>query len=53
MTKFIFVFLIDNVCGPGQFHCDNQRCIGNQKVCDTHDDCGDGSDERDCRKYIK
>ena len=47
---YCVVILTDNSCGPGQFHCDNRRCIGSQKVCDTHDDCHDGSDEKDCRK---
>ena len=26
--------------------------MGNQKVCNNKDDCHDGSDERDCRKFL-
>ena len=39
-------------CGPGQFLCDNNRCIGRSKMCNGNDDCSDGSDERQCSKYL-
>lgn len=32
-------------CVPGYFSCGNGRCIPNIWICDTDDDCGDGSDE--------
>ncbi len=38
-------------CGPGQFVCDNEHCIGMSKVCNGVDECSDGSDERECSKF--
>ncbi|XP_069489958.1 low-density lipoprotein receptor-related protein 10 [Ambystoma mexicanum] len=35
-------------CQPGNFHCDNDRCIYETWVCDGQADCLDGSDERHC-----
>lgn len=35
-------------CQPGNFHCDNDRCIYETWVCDGQADCMDGSDERHC-----
>jgi hypothetical protein len=32
--------------------CGNGRCLSSAVACDEHDDCGDGSDEADCGKYI-
>lgn len=33
------------------FLCKNGHCLANKKwLCDDHDDCGDGSDENNCRK---
>ncbi|VDI44275.1 low-density lipoprotein receptor-related protein 3/10/12 [Mytilus galloprovincialis] len=38
-------------CGPhnGTFLCDNRRCIYETWKCDKTNDCGDNSDEFDCR----
>ncbi|ESO82185.1 hypothetical protein LOTGIDRAFT_170222, partial [Lottia gigantea] len=36
------------VCAPGQFQCKNNNCTFVFRVCDLHDDCGDGSDEENC-----
>ena len=33
------------------FMCDNGQCIGKNQKCDRKDDCKDGSDEQNCRKY--
>ena len=33
-------------CPPGQFQCDNLNCTFPFKICDSVDDCDDGSDER-------
>lgn len=35
-------------CQPGNFHCEDDRCIYETWVCDGQADCADGSDERNC-----
>nr|XP_033780784.1 low-density lipoprotein receptor-related protein 10 [Geotrypetes seraphini] len=35
-------------CQPGNFHCEDERCIYETWVCDGQPDCVDGSDERNC-----
>ncbi|MFD3745440.1 hypothetical protein [Nocardia sp. NPDC058633] len=35
-------------CEQNEFSCDNDRCVQRQWLCDGDDDCGDGSDERNC-----
>ena len=34
------------------FRCDNGACLPYTLKCDLHDDCGDGSDEIGCSKFI-
>ena len=44
-----------NACSPEQFVCRNGNCVHKNTVCDTDDDCGDGTDEDStyCGKSIK
>ncbi|XP_067671757.1 uncharacterized protein [Haliotis asinina] len=37
----------DSKCDDGYFHCENDRCISDDLVCNTRDNCGDVSDEWD------
>ncbi|XP_019904178.3 suppression of tumorigenicity 14b isoform X2 [Esox lucius] len=41
-------FVPTNPC-PGKFACANNLCINNPLTCDGWDDCGDNSDERNCK----
>ena len=58
-SKYSFNFLLLLLLAGGK-HCDPSEfmCVGTgicaQKIwrCDGDDDCGNGYDERDCRKYL-
>lgn len=39
-------------CGPYEYSCANLRCIPDSRLCDLHNDCGDGSDEHMCNKEL-
>ena len=37
-------------CEPNEFQCNNGKCAQKIWRCDGDDDCGDNSDEANCRK---
>ena len=39
-------------CFMGKWKCANGKCVYSVDVCDGGDHCGDGSDERNCRKLM-
>ena len=39
-------------CHDDQFTCNSGQCIASELRCNRRYDCDDGSDERDCRKFI-
>lgn len=52
VTLFSYFFLPDiHVCLPSQFKCTHpSRCIPGIFRCNGQDNCGEGEDEKDCRK---
>lgn len=36
------------MCEPNQYKCNNRKCVLKTWICDSEDDCGDGSDEQNC-----
>ena len=38
-------------CEPNEMQCHNEKCVQKIWVCDGEDDCGDNSDELNCRKF--
>ena len=49
LTDYNTLFLAGS-CGPLEFKCTNSRCIPSHWKCDRDNDCGDNSDEQNCRK---
>lgn len=47
-----FIELYDILCGKNKYRCKNHKCINIENVCDDIDDCGDNSDELDCKSKI-
>lgn len=39
-------------CPADKFQCKNGKCLSYHWKCDGEDDCGDMSDESDCRKSL-
>ena len=48
---YLLRFIDLSPCGPGEFQCNNGRCLDERYKCNTYDECGDGSDEIDCGKF--
>lgn len=42
----------EHSCSPNQYRCSNGRCISSIWKCDSDNDCGDMSDEQECRKNL-
>ena len=60
-TYLLFLFDISDfymlrysagTCRIGEFVCNNRKCINYTLTCDSNNDCGDWSDEADCRGTI-
>uniref|UniRef100_A0A7M4EHT3 Low-density lipoprotein receptor-related protein 1B n=1 Tax=Crocodylus porosus TaxID=8502 RepID=A0A7M4EHT3_CROPO len=44
------IFITDKkTCGPHEFQCKNNNCIPDHWRCDSQNDCGDNSDEENCK----
>uniref|UniRef100_A0A8C7QGA3 EGF-like domain-containing protein n=1 Tax=Oncorhynchus mykiss TaxID=8022 RepID=A0A8C7QGA3_ONCMY len=39
----------EKTCGPHEFRCENNNCIPDHWRCDSQNDCGDNSDEQNCK----
>ena len=47
LSLFVTASLYRN-CTGAEFRCDNSRCLNSRIKCDGNNDCGDGSDEKNC-----
>ena len=44
-------YVLVSTCAAHQFACNNGHCVSATYQCDQDNDCGDRSDEKDCRAY--
>lgn len=42
-------FIVSPRCKNDEFRCSTNLCISKNKICDGKNDCGDSSDEIDCK----
>lgn len=42
------IVVTNGLCEPNQYQCANRRCVLKTWLCDSEDDCLDGSDEQNC-----
>ena len=45
---YVDVYFSGNVCSDDLFRCKSGKCINLIWRCDGYNDCGDGSDEKNC-----
>lgn len=50
-VSFLLFVSSEHSCLPNQYRCSNGRCINSIWKCDSDNDCGDMSDEQECREY--
>lgn len=48
MKLLCSLYIIIGQCFSGSFMCDNGECRSQSAVCDSHNNCGDNSDEQGC-----
>lgn len=50
LVAFYLVFIPEcaGVCLTEEFTCTQRLCVPEDSVCDFTDNCGDGSDEKNC-----
>ena len=49
VSLHILLLSSDGVCRIGEFLCNNRNCISHDMTCNAENDCGDWSDETNCR----
>ena len=47
-TIHVEMLILYTACTSTQFVCNNGNCVTKTDICDSRDDCGDGSDEDGC-----
>ncbi|KAM6977638.1 MAM and LDL-receptor class A domain-containing protein 1 [Aplochiton taeniatus] len=52
-SSILSVIVCVNVCSTEAFTCAQGSCVAEDCVCDFTDDCGDGSDEKNCSGYVR